>query len=159
MFERFTDHAREVMKQALAEAHGFNHEYIGTEHELLALVKHGPCTATALFEKLGVSVERIQREIEALLTPGPTIAKKRRRFFRWWVPSDRLPQTPRAKKVVEYSLEEARNLRHNYIGTEHLLLGLLREQEGIAAQALTKLSLELNAVRQELVRLLEEGRE
>lgn len=137
MYERFTDRARKVMQLANQEAQRFNHEYIGTEHILLGLVKEGDGAATFIFNALGVDPRKIRLEVEKRIYAGPDV-----------VESGKLPHTPRAKKVIEYAVEEARNLKHNYIGTEHLLLGLLREQEGVAAQVLMNLSLKLDEVRE-----------
>jgi hypothetical protein len=119
MYERFTDRARKVMQLANQEAQRFNHEYIGTEHILLGLVKEGSGVAANVLKNLDVDLRKIRLEVEKLVQSGPEM-----------VTMGKLPQTPRAKKVIEYSMEEARNLNHNYVGTEHILLGLLREQEG-----------------------------
>jgi ATP-dependent Clp protease ATP-binding subunit ClpA len=140
MHERFTDRARNVMQLANQEARRFNHEYIGTEHLLLGLIKEGSGGAVGVLKNLGVDPSKIRLEIEKLILSGP-------RMVRMW----KLPQTPRAKKVIEYSTEEARNLNHNYVGSEHVLLGLLREQEGVAAQVLMNLGLRLEQVRAEIV--------
>src|SRR5437588_2026103 len=121
MYERFTDRARKVMQLANQEAQRFNHEYIGTEHILLGLVKEGSGVAANVLKNLDIDLRRICLEVEKIVQAGPDM-----------VTMGKLPQTPRAKKVIEYSIEEARNLNHNYVGTEHLLLGLLREQEGAA---------------------------
>jgi ATP-dependent Clp protease ATP-binding subunit ClpC len=158
MYERFTDRARDAMRLAKSEAQRFNHEYIGTEHELLGLVKVGGGTASVVLKNANLRLDDIQRAVEDLLTPGPTAVQKRGRFFRWWFSGDRLPQTPRAKKVIEYALEEVHNLNHNYIGTEHLLLGLLREQQGVAATVLSKLGLKLDDVRQRVLSALADGK-
>ena len=123
MYERFTDRARKVMQLANQEAQRFNHEYIGTEHVLLGLIKEGSGVAANVLKNLDVDLRKIRLEVEKLVQSGPDM-----------VTMGKLPQTPRAKKVIEYSMEEARNLNHNYVGTEHILLGLLREQEGVAAQ-------------------------
>src|SRR5262249_47351410 len=123
MYERFTDRARKVMQLANQEAQRFNHEYIGTEHILLGLVKEGSGVAANVLKNLDVDLRKIRLEVEKIVQSGPDM-----------VTMGKLPQTPRAKKVIEYAMEEARNLNHNYVGTEHLLLGLLREQEGVAAQ-------------------------
>src|SRR5512137_1652083 len=128
MYERFTDRARKVMQLANQEAQRFNHEYIGTEHILLGLVKEGSGVAANVLKNLDVDLRKIRLEVEKLVQSGPEM-----------VTMGKLPQTPRAKKVIEYSMEEARNLNHNYVGTEHILLGLLREQEGVAAQVLMNL--------------------
>ena len=148
MYERFTDRARKVMQLANQEAHRFNHEYIGTEHILLGLVKEGSGVAANVLRNLDVDLRRIRNEVEKLVQSGPDM-----------VTLGRLPHTPRAKKVLEYSMEEARNLNHNYVGTEHVLLGLLREQEGVAAQVLMNLSLKLEDVREEVLNLLGHGLE
>jgi ATP-dependent Clp protease ATP-binding subunit ClpC len=158
MYERFTDRAREAVKLAHLEARRFNHDYIGTEHELLGLVKVGGGTAAVVLKNANLNPVHIQREVENVITPGPSLVKKRRGLFRRFVSSDKLPQTPRAKKVIEYAMEEARALNHNYIGTEHLLLGLLREKETVAAQVLTNLGLNLDDVRRDVVSLLAQGK-
>src|SRR5215471_16950911 len=143
MYERFTDRARKVMQLANQEAQRFNHEYIGTEHILLGLVKEGSGVAANVLKNLDVDLRRIRLEVEKLVQSGPEM-----------VTMGKLPQTPRAKKVIEYAIEEARNLNHNYVGTEHLLLGLLREEEGVAAQVLRNLGLKLEDVREEVLNLL-----
>src|SRR5271166_322295 len=143
MYERFTDRARKVMQLANQEAQRFNHEYIGTEHILLGLVKEGSGVAANVLKNLDIDLRKIRLEVEKIVQSGPDM-----------VTMGRLPQTPRAKKVIEYSIEEARNLGHNYVGTEHLLLGLLREQEGVAAQVLMNLGLKLEDVREEVLNLL-----
>ncbi len=145
-YERFTDRARKVMQLANQEAQRFNHEYIGTEHLLLGLLKEGSGVAANVLKNLGVDLRKIRHEVEKLVRSGPDL-----------VTMGRLPQTPRSKKVIEYSMEEARNLNHNYVGTEHLLLGLLREQEGVAAQVLMNLGLKLDDVRREVLSLLGHG--
>jgi ATP-dependent Clp protease ATP-binding subunit ClpC len=143
MYERFTDRARKVMQLANQEAQRFNHEYIGTEHILLGLVKEGSGVAANVLKNLDIDLRKIRLEVEKIVQSGPDM-----------VTMGKLPQTPRAKKVIEYSIEEARNLGHNYVGTEHLLLGLLREQEGVAAQVLMNLGLKLEDVREEVLNLL-----
>ncbi len=148
MYERFTDRARKVMQLANQEAQRFNHEYIGTEHILLGLVKEGSGVAANVLKNLDVDLRKIRLEVEKLVQSGPEM-----------VTMGKLPQTPRAKKVIEYSMEEARNLNHNYVGTEHILLGLLREQEGVAAQVLMNLGLKLDDVREEVLNLLGHGLE
>ena len=148
MYERFTDRARKVMQLANQEAQRFNHEYIGTEHVLLGLVKEGSGVAANVLKNLDVDLRKIRLEVEKLVQSGPEM-----------VTMGKLPQTPRAKKVIEYSMEEARNLNHNYVGTEHILLGLLREQEGVAAQVLMNLGLKLEEVREEVLNLLGHGLE
>src|SRR5262245_11438161 len=124
MYERFTDRAREAMRLAMSEAQRLNHEYISTEHELLGLVKVGGGTASVVLMNANLRLDDIQRAVEDLLTPGPTEVQKHGRFSRWWFSGVRVPQTPRAKKVIEHALEEVHNLNHSYVGTEHLLLGL-----------------------------------
>jgi len=146
MYERFTDRARKVMQLANQEAQRFNHEYIGTEHVLLGLIKEGSGVAANVLKNLDVDLRKIRLEVEKLVQSGPDM-----------VTMGKLPQTPRAKKVIEYSMEEARNLNHNYVGTEHILLGLLREQEGVAAQVLMNLGLKLDEVREEVLNLLGHG--
>ena len=148
MFERFTDRARKVMALANQEAQRFNHEYIGTEHILLGLVKEGSGVGANVLKNLEVDLRKVRLEVERLVRAGPEM-----------VTMGRLPQTPRAKKVIEYAIEEARSLNHNYVGTEHLLLGLLREHDGVAAQVLMNLNLKLEEVRDEVLNLLGAGAE
>jgi ATP-dependent Clp protease ATP-binding subunit ClpC len=148
MFERFTDRARKVMALANQEAQRFNHEYIGTEHILLGLVKEGSGVGANVLKNLDVDLRKVRLEVEKLVKSGPEM-----------VTMGKLPQTPRAKKVIEYAIEEARNLNHNYVGTEHLLLGLLREHDGVAAQVLMNLGLKLEEVREEVLNLLGAGTE
>ncbi|MFK7885198.1 MAG: ATP-dependent Clp protease ATP-binding subunit [Phycisphaerales bacterium] len=148
MFERFTDRARKVMALANQEAQRFNHEYIGTEHILLGLVKEGSGVGANVLKNLDVDLRKVRLEVEKLVRAGPEM-----------VTMGKLPQTPRAKKVIEYAIEEARNLNHNYVGTEHLLLGLLREHDGVAAQVLMNLGLKLEEVREEVLNLLGAGAE
>jgi len=136
------------MQLANQEAQRFNHEYIGTEHILLGLIKEGSGVAANVLKNLDVDLRKIRLEVEKLVQSGPDM-----------VTMGKLPQTPRAKKVIEYSMEEARNLNHNYVGTEHILLGLLREQEGVAAQVLMNLGLKLEEVREEVLNLLGHGLE
>jgi ATP-dependent Clp protease ATP-binding subunit ClpC len=143
MYERFTDRARTVMQLANQEAQRFNHEYIGTEHILLGLTKEGAGVAANVLKNLGVDLRKIRLEVEKIVQSGPDM-----------VSMGKLPQTPRAKKCIEYAIEEMKNLNHNYVGTEHLLLGLIREEEGVAAQVLMNLGLKLNDVRAEVLNLL-----
>jgi ATP-dependent Clp protease ATP-binding subunit ClpC len=143
MFNRFTERARKVIILAKEEARRFNHDYIGTEHILLGLIREGEGVAAAVLQKLDISLENIRLEIEKLVQPGPTTQ----------IIGD-IPFTPRAKKALELAAEEARSLGHNYIGTEHLLLGLIREGEGIASQVLLNLGMDLNSVRNEVMGLL-----
>ena len=148
MFERFTDRARKVMALANQEAQRFNHEYIGTEHILLGLVKEGSGVGANVLKNLDVDLRKVRLEVEKLVKAGPEV-----------VMMGKLPQTPRAKKVIECAIEEARSLNHNYVGTEHLLLGLLREHDGVAAQVLMNLGLKLDEVREEVLNLLGAGGE
>jgi ATP-dependent Clp protease ATP-binding subunit ClpC len=134
------------MALANQEAQRFNHEYIGTEHILLGLVKEGSGVGANVLKNLGVDLHKVRMEVEKLVKTGPDM-----------VTMGKLPQTPRAKKVIEYAIEEARNLNHNYVGTEHLLLGLLREHDGVAAQVLMNLGLKLDEVREEVLNLLGAG--
>src|ERR1700728_2779088 len=142
MFERFTDRARRVVVLAQEEARMLNHNYIGTEHILLGLIHEGEGVAAKALESLGVSQEAVRRQVEEIIGQGER------------VPTGHIPFTPRAKKVLELALREALQLGHNYIGTEHILLGLIREGEGIAAQVLVKLGADLNRVRQQVIQLL-----
>jgi ATP-dependent Clp protease ATP-binding subunit ClpC len=148
MFERFTERARKVMAMANQEAQRFNHEYIGTEHILLGLIKDGSGVGANVLRSLNVDLPKVRMEIEKLVKPGPNT-----------VTLGKLPQTPKAKKVLEYAIEEARNLNHNYVGTEHLLLGLLRETDGVAAQVLMNLGIKLDEVRAEVLNILGAGME
>ncbi|MBP7088569.1 MAG: ATP-dependent Clp protease ATP-binding subunit [Candidatus Omnitrophica bacterium] len=146
MFNRFTERARKVLVLAKEEARRFNHDYIGTEHILLGLIREGEGVACAVLQNLGVDLERLRIEIEKLITSGSVAS----------VLGD-IPFTPRAKKALELSAEEARSLGHNYIGTEHILLGLLREEEGIASQVLFSLGVDLKRVKNEIYNLLGGG--
>ncbi len=143
MFNRFTERARKVILLAKEEAKRFNHDYIGTEHILLGLVREGEGVAAAVLASFGLSPDKIRIEVEKLVQPGPAT-----------VVSGDLPFTPKAKKVIELAIDEARALGHNYIGTEHLLLGLIREGEGVASQVLMNMGLELEKVREEVMNLL-----
>ncbi len=143
MFNRFTERARKVIILAKEEARRFNHDYIGTEHILLGLIREGEGVAAAVLQKMGLSLENIRLEIEKLVQPGPATQ----------IMGD-IPFTPRAKKALELAAEEARALGHNYIGTEHLLLGLIREGEGVASQVLLNLGLDLERVRNEVMEIL-----
>ncbi len=146
MFNRFTERARKVIILAKEEARRFNHDYIGTEHLLLGLIREGEGVAAAVLQKLGLDLETIRIEVEKLVQPGPQTQ----------VLGD-IPFTPRSKKALELSAEEARALGHNYIGTEHLLLGLIKEGEGMAYRVLLNLGLDLNKVRNEVMDLLGSG--
>ncbi len=139
MYEQFTDRARKVMMLANQEARRFNHEYIGTEHILLGLVKEASGVAAKVLKNLGIDLRKIRLEVEKIVQAGPDM-----------VTTGKLPQTPRAKKVIEYAIEESHNLAHPHVGTEHLLLGLLREGEGVAAQVLMNLLLRLPDVRKKV---------
>ena len=142
MFERFTDRARRVVVLAQEEARLLNHNYIGTEHILLGLIHEGEGVAAKALESLGISLEAVRQQVEEIIGQGGQS------------PSGHIPFTPRAKKVLELSLREALQLGHNYIGTEHILLGLIREGEGVAAQVLVKLGADLSRVRQQVIQLL-----
>src|SRR5690625_529666 len=142
MFERFTDRARRVVVLAQEEARMLNHNYIGTEHILLGLIHEGEGVAAKALESLGISLEAVRQQVEEIIGQGQQ------------APSGHIPFTPRAKKVLELSLREALQLGHNYIGTEHILLGLIREGEGVAAQVLIKLGADLTRVRQQVIQLL-----
>src|SRR4249920_3763700 len=143
MFERFTDRARRVVVLAQEEARMLNHNYIGTEHILLGLIHEGEGVAATALESLGIALEGVRQQVEEIIGQGQL------------APSGHIPFTPRAKKVLELSLREALQLGHNYIGTEHILLGLIREGEGVAAQVLVKLGADLNRVRQQVDQLLQ----
>ena len=142
MFERFTDRARRVVVLAQEEARMLNHAHIGTEHLLLGLAHEGQGVAARALEALGISLEAVRREVEEVIGRGER------------PPSGHIPFTPRAKKVLELSLRESNQLGHEYIGTEHILLGLLREGEGVAAQVLVKMGTDLNRVRHQVIELL-----
>ena len=143
MFERFTERARRIVVLAQAEARMLNHNYIGTEHILLGLIHEGEGVAAKALESLGISLEAVRQQVEEIIGQGQS------------APTGHIPFTPRAKKVLELSLREADQLGHKYIGTEHILLGLLREGEGVGAQVLTKHGVSLERVRMEVVSLLE----
>jgi len=142
LFERFTDRARRVVVLAQEEARLLNHNYIGTEHILLGLIHEGEGVAAKALESLGISLDKVRQQVEEIIGAGQS------------PPSGHIPFTPRAKKVLELSLREALQLGHNYIGTEHILLGLIREGEGVAAQVLVKLGADLGRVRQQVIQLL-----
>jgi ATP-dependent Clp protease ATP-binding subunit ClpC len=142
MFERFTDRARRVVVLAQEEARMLNHNYIGTEHILLGLIHEGEGVAAKALESLGISLEAVRQQVEEIIGQGQQ------------APSGHIPFTPRAKKVLELSLRESRQLGHDYIGTEHILLGLIREGDGVAAQVLVKLRADLQRVRQQVIQLL-----
>jgi ATP-dependent Clp protease ATP-binding subunit ClpA len=142
MFERFTDRSRRVVVLAQEEARILDHGYIGTEHILLGLIREGDGHAARALESLGISLDAVRQQVEAFIGRGQQ------------APSGSVPFTPRAKKVLELSLRESLQLGHNYIGTEHILLGLLREGDGVAAQVLVTLGADLNRVRQQVIQLL-----
>ena len=141
MFERFTDRARRVVVLAQEEARMLGHNYVGTEHILLGLIHEGEGVAARALESLGISLDTVRQQVEEIIGPGEQ------------APSGHLPLTPRAKKVLELSLRESEQLGSDYIGTEHILLGLLREGHGVAAQVLVKLGADLNRVRQQVIQL------
>jgi len=142
VFERFSDRARRVVVLAQEEARMFKHNYIGTEHILLGLAHEGEGVAAKALEAMGVSLAAVRSQVEAIIGRGQA------------EPTGHIPFTPRAKKVLELSLRESLQLGHNYIGTEHILLGLIREGEGVAAQVLQKLGADLNRIRQQVIHLL-----
>jgi len=145
VFERFTDRARRVVVRAQEEARTLNHDFIGTEHILLGLVGEGHGLAAKALESLGIRLETVRQRVEDIVPAGQVEVR-----------TGHIPFTPRAKKVLELSLSEAKLLGHRYIGTEHILLGLLREGEGVAAQVLTALGADLDGVRERVIQLLAE---
>jgi ATP-dependent Clp protease ATP-binding subunit ClpA len=144
MFERFTDGSRRVVVLAQEEARMLNHNYIGTEHILLGLIREGDGVAARALESLGISLDAVRQQVEEIIGRGQQ------------APSGHIPFTPRAKKVLELSLRESLQLGHGYIGTEHILLGLIREGDGVAPQVLVRLGADLNRVRQQVLQLLAE---
>src|SRR6266487_3635201 len=147
MFERFTDRARKVMQLANQEAQRFNHEFIGTEHLLLGLISAGTGVASTILKNTNIDLKKVRLEVEKIIQAGPDFILN----------LGNLPQTPRAKKVIEYAIEESRNLSHNYVGTEHLLLGLVREDQGLASVILTNFGLRLDKLREEVLNILGHG--
>jgi ATP-dependent Clp protease ATP-binding subunit ClpA len=147
VFERFTDRARRVIPLAQEEAQRLNHNYIGTEHLLLGLLREGDGVAAKALASLGISLEAVRAQVEELIGQGQT------------APTGHIPFTPRAKKVLELSLREALQLGHNYVGTEHILLGLIREGEGVAAQVLARFGADHARLREQVLRLLTGGSE
>lgn len=143
MFERFTERARKVMALANQEAQRYNHEYVGTEHILLGLIRDGRGVGANVLRTLNVNLTTVCLEIEKLVKPGPEP-----------VTLGKLPQTPKAMRVLEYAVDEARKINHNYVGTEHLLLGLLREVDGVAAQVLMNMGVDLNKARAGVLAML-----
>jgi ATP-dependent Clp protease ATP-binding subunit ClpC len=142
MFENFTDRARRVVVLAQEEARMLNHNYIGTEHILLGLIHESEGVAAKALESLGISLDAVRQQVKEIIGQGQQ------------APSGHIPFTPRGKKVLELSRREASQLGHNYIGTEHILLGLIREGDGVAAQVLVRLGADLNRVRQQVIRML-----
>ena len=142
MFQRFTDRARKVVVLAQEEARRLKHNYIGTEHILLGLIREGEGVAAVTLKALGISLDPVRQQVEEIIGRGQE------------TPQGHIPFTPRAKKVLELSLRESKQLGHNYIGTEHILLGLIREGDGVAAQVLVRLGADLNRVRQQVIQLL-----
>jgi ATP-dependent Clp protease ATP-binding subunit ClpC len=143
MFERFTDRARRVVVLAQDEARGLNHNWIGTEHLLLAVIREGHGVGAKALESMQISLDAARQQVESLIGRGQNP-----------VGDGHIPFTPRAKKVLELSLREALQLGHDYIGTEHILLGLIREGDGVAAQVLVSLGCDLNRARQQVIQLL-----
>jgi hypothetical protein len=141
MFERFTDRARRVVVLAQEEARSLDHNWIGTEHILLGLMREGDGVAAKTLESLGISLDAVRQQVEEIIGRGQQ------------PPSGHIPFTPRTKKVLELALRESLQLGHNYIGTEHILLGLIREGDGVAAQVLVTLGADLNRVRQQAIQL------
>jgi len=144
MFQRFSDRARLVVVLAQEESRKLNHNYIGTEHILLGLIREGKGVAAKTLGSLGISLDPVRQQVEEIIGRGQE------------TPQGHIPFTPRAKKVLELSLRESRQLGHDYIGTEHILLGLIREGDGVAAQVLVRLGADLNRVRQQVIQLLNE---
>jgi ATP-dependent Clp protease ATP-binding subunit ClpC len=146
MFERFTDRARKVMGLANGEAQRLNHQYIGTEHILLGLIKEGSGVGANVLKNLNVDLHKVRLEVEKLIKPGSDVKT-----------IDKRPRTPQAENAIKYAIEEGPGLNHNYVGTEHLLLGLLRERDDVAGQVLINLGVELDNVRKEVLKLLGPG--
>ncbi len=145
MFECFTDRARKVTALANQEAYRFNHEYVGTEHLLLGLIREWGGTGAYILKKIGIDLQKLKQDVEKTIKAGPDM-----------VQMGKLPYTPRAKKVIEFAIEEARALGHNHVGTEHLLLGLLREDQGVGGILLiSKYGINFNGARKELLDILE----
>src|ERR1700677_2284044 len=144
MFERFTDRARRVVVFAQQEARGLDHDYIGPEHILLGLVHEGAGVAPKALESLGISLDTVRQQVEEIIGRGRQ------------TPPGHIPFTPRAKKVLQLSLQESKALDHHYIGTEHILLGLIHEGDGVAAQVLVSLGADLDGTRRQVTQLLQE---
>src|SRR5262245_15637683 len=149
MYERFTDRARKVMQLANQEAQRFNHAYLGTEHILLGLVKEGAGVAATVLNSLGIDLQRLRREVEKIARHGPSGGR---------VPTGQLPHSPSAKRAIAHAIEETHNLSHNYVGTEHLLLGLLWEEDGNASAILMNLNVTFKEVRRKVMRILGDTR-
>ncbi len=145
-FDKFTERARKVLSLAQEEAQRFRHNYIGTEHLLLGLVGEGEGVAAKVLQKLGVDLQAVRNAVEFIIGRGDRIVL------------GEIGLTPRAKKVIELAIDEARRMNHHYIGTEHLLLGLIREGEGIAAGVLESLGVKLDQARKETLKMLDGGR-
>lgn len=143
MYEKFTDRAKKVLQLASHETHRLNHEYVATEHILVGLIREGAGVGSTVLHDLGVTTKEARRQLEVLSPPGPAR-----------VSMGRMSQTPRAKKVIEFAIEEARNLKHNYVGTEHLLLGLLKEQGGTAATILRLNGIDMQTVKNRILELI-----
>ena len=146
MYERFTGRAREVMRLANEEAERWNHEYIGTEHMLLGLIKEGSGVGASVLKNMVMDLKRIEQDIEKLVRRGPGK-----------ITMNKYPQTPRAKKVIEYAISQALNLNHNYVGTEHLLLGLLQATDSVGAQVLGNQGVTLQIATEQVKQLVEAG--
>jgi ATP-dependent Clp protease ATP-binding subunit ClpA len=146
MYERFTDRARQCMQFATKHARRCGHEYVGTEHILLGVVEEGSGVGANVLKNLGVDLRKVRQSVDRIIGSGADSDNQSEQ--------GRLPQTPRAKKAIEYAIDEARQLGHNYVGSEHLLLGLLREEDGVAAQVLMTMGLTPESVRQEVLNLL-----
>jgi ATP-dependent Clp protease ATP-binding subunit ClpC len=142
MFQRFTDRARRVVVEAQEEARTFDHSYVGTEHILLGLIREGKGVGAKALESLGISLDIVRQQVQEIIGQGQH------------APSGHIPFTPAAKKVLELALSESEALGHHYVGTEHILLGLIREGDGVAAQVLVRLGADLNRVRQQVIQLL-----
>jgi ATP-dependent Clp protease ATP-binding subunit ClpC len=142
MFERFTDRARRAVVEAQEEARTLSHNYMGTEHILLGFIREGEGTGAKALESLGISLDTVRQQVQEIIGQGQH------------APSGHIPFTPRAKKVLELAQSESKALGDDYIGTEHILLGLIREGDGVAAQVLVKLGADLNRVRQQVIQLL-----
>lgn len=146
MYDRFTDRARKVMQLANQEAVRLQHEFIGTEHILLGLIHEGSCVAVIVLQSLDVDLQKTRMDVEKMISAGPNA-----------VETGKVLKTPRAMKVIEYAMEESRNLNHEHLGTEHLLLALLRVQDGVAAQVLMNAGVKLEGVRDQVLKMSGRG--